>query len=152
MQRRRVHMVIIVALAVLLGALREFLAINLNYQIDAVRYDRSVSYAHSAFQQLVAGRDLRELIRVKWLIALAFSMAMCLLCLALARSLNGDQRHRKAIIAGFLIIGCLALLFHLASAFAPPLQAASIKLLHLLQYPVVLFFVWAGSRLQSKGL
>ncbi len=141
----------IVLAGVLLGAAREFLAINLNYQIDAVRYQRIISYAHSLFQSWVEDWSLQALVRLKWWIALVFAGLMCLLCIGLARLLNGDHRHRTAIVIAFLVTGALALGLHLASGPVPQFGAASIKLLHLMQYPVVLFFVWAASRLEKRA-
>lgn len=151
MALRRSGILCIVLVGVALGAAREFLAINLNYQIDAVRHQRIVSYAHSLFQGWVEGWSLQALLRLKWAIALAFAAAMCALCIALARLLNGDHRHRRAVVTVFLLTGLIALVLHLASGPEPRFKAASVKLLHLLQYPVVLFFVWAASRLEKRG-
>lgn len=151
MDLRRIGILGIVMAGIALGAAREFLAINLNYQIDAVRYHRIVSYAHSLFQGRVEGWPLGDLLRLKWGIALVFSGLMCLLCIGLARLLNGDHRHRMAIVIAFLATGALALTLHFASGPVPQFGAASIKLLHLMQYPVVLFFVWAASRLDARA-
>jgi hypothetical protein len=151
MDARHARTLGIAVVGIALGAVREFMAVNLNYQIDAVRYQRVVSYAHSLFQAGVEGWSLAALVRLKWGLALFFSALMCLLCVALARVLNGDHRHRRAIVTAFLITGALALVLHLASIRVPQFAPASIKLLHLMQYPVVLFFVWAASWLEKRA-
>jgi hypothetical protein len=133
------------ALGVLLGALREFLFLNLNYQIDFAAHKRQVSYAHSMFRGWVEGMDLGALLLLKWVLALCFVAAMLLLALALARLLFGDHRYRPAILIAFGAIGGLALVLHLLGGHLPQARPMSVKLLHTLQYPVLLFFIWAAS-------
>jgi hypothetical protein len=134
--------------AVALGALREFLFLNLNYQVDAVARNRPISYAHSMFQAWVHGWDLPALLRLKWALALLFAAAMAVACVLLARVLFGDHRFRRTIIMAYAIAGAVALLLHFLAAAHPAFGNIGVKLLHALQYPVVLFFVWAGAVLQ----
>jgi len=150
MNARRLGIAGILAVAVSLGAVREFLFHNLNYQIDFVRHHREVSYAHSLFRRWTGNMDLDGLILLKWSLALAMVALMLGLCIALARVLFGDHRYRVPLVAGFGATGGLALVLHLLAPMAPPLEGVSIKLLHLLQYPVVLFLVWAASLLPRR--
>ena len=136
--------------AVSLGALREFLFLNLNYQLDAVAHNRVISYAHSMFQAWVEGWDLPALLRLKWILALLFVALMALGAILLARVLWGDQRYRRIILFAFGAVGALALLMNALAALHPAFGAISIKLLHSLQYPVLLFFVWAAAILQRN--
>ena len=136
---------LLLLVAILLGAAREFLFINLNYVIDFVANHREVSYAHSAFRALVNGWSLSSLVLLKWLLALVFIAVMLGLSIAMARVLFGDHRYRKIILIGFIAIGALALVFHLAAAGSPAWEGVSVKLLHALQYPVVLLFIWAAA-------
>ncbi len=148
MMGRRTGIVVIFAVAVLLGALREFLFLNLNYQLDFLANHRRVSYAHSLFRGWVAGMDHGQLLVLKWALALLFVLAMLVLAILLARLLFGDHRYRKAIITGFGAIGGTALLLYLVAPGRTVPGAIAVKLLHTLQYPVVLFFIWAGSLLR----
>lgn len=134
--------------AVALGALREFLFLNLNYQVDAVARNRPISYAHSMFQGWVEGWGLPELLRLKWALALLFAASMALACVLLARLLFGHNRYRRTIVVGYAMAGALALLLHALTSVHPAFGNIGVKLLHALQYPVVLFFVWAGATLQ----
>lgn len=127
-----------------LGALREFLFVNLNYQLDHVERGTEFSYAHSLFQQWTAGWDLGDLTRLKWSLALLFISLMLGLALLLARLLAGDHRYTPGIVLGYLSAGAVALLLHALAPWVPPLEGTSVKVLHMLQYPVVLFFVWAA--------
>lgn len=138
-------MACVLAIAVALGSLREFFFLNLNYQIDAVARRRSVSYAHSMFQGWVDGWDLAALLRLKWLLAALFSAAMAVCCVALARALFGDNRHMRAILLAYSLLGLVALALHALDTWHPAFGTIGVKLLHTLQYPVVLFFVWAGA-------
>ena len=147
--KARLALVIILGAGVLLGALREFVFINLNYQIDFLRNHRLVSYAHSAFRRQVDGWDLGGLMRLKWVLACAFVLVMLGLCVALARLLFGDHRYTRPILIGFAGVGGLALLLHFLTPAVPAFNGVSVKLLHLLQYPVVLFFIWAASALRN---
>ncbi len=149
MTGRRWVMAAILMLAVVLGAMREFLFLNLNYQIAHVRHGSAVSYAHSLFQGWVEGVGLDGLLRLKWILALIMAASMLGLSVLLARVLWGDHRYRLAIIAGFVIIGALALVCHLLVPAVPALHIVSVKLLHALQYPVLLFFLWAASLLRT---
>jgi len=140
----------ILVAAVTLGALREFLVLNLHYQVDAVARNRPISYAHSMFQGWVEGWELPELLRLKWVFAVFFAGAMALACVLLARVLFGDHRHRLTILLAYTMAGALALLLHVLSTVHPAFGNIGVKLLHALQYPVVLFFVWAGAILQRS--
>lgn len=135
---RRLAAGLLVAVGVLLGALREFLFLNLNYQIDHLRRATPYSYAHSLFQGWTAGADLGDLLLLKWALAGAFVAVMLVLAVALARILTGHHGHRTAIVGGTALAAALALLLHLAARALPPLEAVAVKLLHALQYPVLL--------------
>lgn len=150
MTRRHALMLLLMMVAVTLGAVRDFLAINLNYQIDLVQYQREVSYAHSLFQEWTEGWDLTALVRLKWLIAAGMAAAMLGLCIAMARLAFGDHRYRWVLVIGFVTMGGLALGLQRISGACPPLYGVSVKLLHVLQYPVPLFLIWAASLLPGR--
>jgi hypothetical protein len=113
-------------------------------------YKRPVSYAHSLFRGWTDGLDLSALVMLKWVLALLFIGLMLLLSMAVARIVFGDHRYRGALVAGFLLIGAVALALHAFSGSVPALYGVSVKLLHLLQYPVLLFFIWAASLLPAS--
>jgi cell division protein FtsW (lipid II flippase) len=149
MSRRAWGMLVIVVVAVLLGALREFLFINLNYQIDHLEHGRAYSYAHSKFQRLVAGIDLQGLVILKWVWSGAYVLIMLILGILLSRLLFGDHRYAYPIVIGYIIIGILALLFHGISSGADAWYNIGVKLLHALQYPVILIFIWGAAQLAA---
>lgn len=143
MKRRGVLSLLLLATSVALGAVREFLFVNLNYQLDYLNHERDQSYAHSSFQRLVHGLDAGQLATTKWLLAFAFIGATLALTLVLARVRLGDARLDRAAVVTFLSIGGLALALHLASGAVAFLYPISVQLLHALQYPVPLLVVWA---------
>jgi hypothetical protein len=151
MTRRRLVIGSILLCAVILGALREFLFLNLNYQIDFVAHDRAFSYAHSAFQEVVGGWSLRALVLLKWIAAMVCIASLLALSVGLSRQLFGDHRYRAILVVGFVAIASLALVLHLLGNTLPAAEAVSVKLLHLLQYPVVLFFLWAAAALRHRN-
>ena len=151
MRFRRSAILGLLLVGVLLGAVREFLFLNLNYQIDFVAHGRAFSYAHSLFRSWVAGFDLQALLVLKWSLALAFSGAMLGLAIVLAKLLTGDHRYARALVLGYVFFGLLALLLHGMAGSVPALEAVSVKVLHSLQYPVVLFLLWAASMLQRRS-
>lgn len=130
-----------------LGALREFLFLNLNYQIDHVARHTPFSYAHSLFRARVQGWSLSQLTWLKWGLAVLFIALMLGLSLLLARTLFRDRRLDRHILLGFAGIGGSALLLHVMAHWLPRAEAVSVKLLHLIQYPVLLVFLWAASLL-----
>ena len=142
---------LLLLVATLLRAAREFLFINLNYMIDLEANHREVSYAHSAFRALVDGWSLSSLIMLKWGLAVLFIALMLALSIAMSRVLFGDHRYRRTIMFGFVAFGGLALLLHAAGANSPAWEGVSVKLLHALQYPVVLLFIWAAALLKPKN-
>lgn len=151
MTPRRAAITLIICIAVAIGAGREFLFLNLNYSIDHLANHRPVSYAHSLFQAAVGGYDLRTLLILKWCLALLFISVMFVLSLLMARLLFGDHRYRMTILLGFLVVGSLALLLNTGAERYPAMGNISVKLLHLLQYPVILFFLWAAALLQRRA-
>jgi hypothetical protein len=150
MTRRQVLMLLLMAVAVALGAARDFLTVNLNYQIAFVEHQQAVSYAHSLFRGWTSGWDLADLLRLKWLIAGAMVGAMLGLCIAMAHLVFGDHRYRRALIIGFAVVAVLALVLERLSVAHPPFYGVSVKLLHVLQYPVPLFLIWAASLLPGR--
>jgi hypothetical protein len=149
---KRLALGAILAVSVVLGSLREFLFINLNYEIDRVAHHREVAYAHSRFRAWVQGWDLSGLVRLKWGMSLAFIVAMLLLCIALMRLVQGSFRSAPILGLGFAAVGTVALLFHGLSGLMPAFEVVAVKLLHMLQYPVVLIFLWAAEMLRRRRL
>lgn len=151
MMRRRTLLALLMLAAVALGAAREFLFLNLNYQIDAVANHRAVSYAHSLFRSWTAGLALDALLRLKWALAVLFIASTLALSITFARIAFGDHRYRTTLVWGFVLVGALALVMHLLATAVPPLYGVSVKLLHVIQYPVVLFVIWAAAMLPGQA-
>ncbi len=149
MSRRAVGMVVILVVAIVLGALRDWLFTNLNYQIDFLQNNRAFSYAHSRFQAFASAMDLGTLWTLKWALSSLYILVMLTLGIALSRMLFGDHRYALALVVGFGVVGVLALLFHGISSGADAWYNISVKLLHALQYPVVLIFIWGGAQLAA---
>ncbi|MBP6390366.1 MAG: hypothetical protein KA352_05710 [Flavobacteriales bacterium] len=130
---RRGGIALLVAVAVVLGALREFLFVNLNYQLDHVARGTPFSYAHSLFQGWTQGLGVAGLTALKWAAAFFFVLLMTGLSVLAARLLFGDHRYLRLIAVAVGCTALLALLLHVLS-----LEMAAVKLLHALQYPVML--------------
>lgn len=143
MNRRDTLSALLLAASVALGAFREFLFVNLNYQIDFLLHRRAASYAHSLFQLWVSGWEANTLIRAKWLLSLAFIAATLLLTVCLARLRFGDHRLLRITVSAFLVVSGLAMLLHAVSPRLPFAYPIAVQLLHALQYPVPLLLVWA---------
>jgi hypothetical protein len=148
--QRRLLLLLLLAIAVVLGGAREFLFLNLNYQLDSVAHQRTISYAHSVFRTWTHGMDLGSLVRLKWILALAFIALMMVLSILWSRIVFGDHRYSHVVVLGFLITAAIALLLQTISSAIPPLYGVSVKLLHLLQYPVVLVVIWAAALLPGR--
>ena len=123
----------LVALAVGSGALREFLFVNLNYQLDHVARGTPFSYAHSLLQGWTQGIGTTGLTALKWAASFFFILLMTGLSVVAARLLFGDHRYLRLIAVAVCCVALLALLLHALS-----LEMAAVKLLHALQYPVIL--------------
>ncbi|MBK8338968.1 MAG: hypothetical protein IPK99_02665 [Flavobacteriales bacterium] len=113
--------------------MREFLFVNLNYQLDHVARNTPFSYAHSRFQGWTQGIGLGGLTALKWSAAFFFILLMTSLSVIAARLLFGDHRYLRVIAFAVGAVALLALLLHSLS-----LELAAVKLLHALQYPVIL--------------
>lgn len=150
MNRRTAWSLAILVAAMTAGALREFLFINLNYQIDFVGHERAFSYAHSAFRAWVDGWDLNGLLALKWGFSFLFIAINLLLAVSLARVRLGDHRYRSVLLVGFLIAGTITLTAHLAAPYVPGSGTLSVKLLHAMQYPVLLLLLWAATWLTER--
>ena len=127
----------ILVFGILLGAIRDSLFINLNYQIDHVRRATVLSYAHSRFQTQVAGWDLSDLVLLKWVLAGCFVLCMWGLCLLLLRNATRSAGLAKSVSLIFAVIALSALLLHALSRWMP-VEEASVNLLHAIQYPALL--------------
>lgn len=145
--KRKLAIVALLGGAIALGALREFLFLNLNYQLDHVQRATEFSYAHSIFQGWTQHWSLSGLITFKWSLAVGFIVIMTCLGVLLARLLFGHMGYaRPMAIAVVTVAGC-ALLLNSLAGWLPPLADVSVKLLHMLQYPVVMLVLLAGKAL-----
>ena len=141
MNTRRLLIALVLGVGLALGALREFLFINLNYQLDFVRHGRAVSYAHSLFRRWVAGWELTELTVLKWVLAGGYVAVMGALCVALAHLLWGDHRYRRLLVLGYATLAMVALGLQALSTLMVGAGDVAVQLLHALQYPLVLFLL-----------
>ena len=96
MKQRWVGVSLLLMAAIALGSLREFLFVNVNYQIDHVNRATPFSYAHSAFQSRVAGWGTQALVALKWSMAVAFILLMWALCLLLLHRHRPTPKPRRA--------------------------------------------------------
>ncbi|MEO8590087.1 MAG: hypothetical protein ABI432_11995 [Flavobacteriales bacterium] len=145
MRKRTVLGSVIIIAAVALGAVRDFLFVNLNYQIDAVEHRSPISYAHSLFRAAVAGLDLNALNVMKWGLAMLYILLMLTAGIALSRVLFGDHRYRRPLVIGTAAIALISLALHRLAVWNPALEGVSIALSHAIQYPVPLLFICAAS-------
>ncbi|MEO8733823.1 MAG: hypothetical protein ABI373_05795, partial [Flavobacteriales bacterium] len=99
----RAEALLLLLVGVVLGACREFLFINLNYQIDHVARHTRFSYAQSLFQGWTRGMDLGALLTLKWFMALCFMLAMAILSVLMSRVLFDTWRHTRPLVLGFVI-------------------------------------------------
>lgn len=150
--QRKPAILAVFLVAIVLGAVREFFFVNLNYAIDHLANHRAYSYAHSAFTKAVVGWTLPELSRLKWVAALLFVAIQLILAILLARVLFGDHRLRRPLLWGTLAVGSFALLLNLASSLHPAFGLVSVKLLHALQYPVALILLLVASSMRSTSV
>lgn len=148
---RRLEAGVVLVAGIAFGAWREFAFINLNYQIDHLARHTRFSYAHSLVQGWTNGWDLATLLHVKWGLALFSMLVVALLCILLARILFGSWCHRNMILAGFAAFAAFSLLMHFLSPWAPPLELVSVRISHMLQYPVPLVFVLIGALAKSDA-
>lgn len=135
----------IVLVAIATGALHDFLAVNLNYQLHHVEHHSAFSFAHSKFQAWVHGWGAPELRWLKWSLAAAFIAINLVLSIGLARVRFGDHRYSTPLIFGFAVVAVCALIAQVLASHVGGLGTLSVKLLHALQYPVVLLLIWAAS-------
>lgn len=148
---RRLAIAGLLMVAVLLGALREFLFLNLNYQLDHLVRHTDVSYAHSLFQGWVAGWSVGALEMLKWTLTGGFILVMTGASILLSRLLFGDHRYRRTIL---LVVGTLALvafLLHAFSAGSEGCRSVAVQMIHALQYPVPLLILLLASRLPGTA-
>lgn len=150
MNRRTLFTVTIVLAALAVAVFRDFLFVNLNYQLDFAEHARPASYAHSRFQAWVSGWEASSLHLLKWSLAVAFIGINLAFSIAMSRVRFGDHRYRVAITVGSLLVGFAALSAHFLARYIVGFEMLSIKLLHTLQYPVVLLLIWAASWLPRR--
>lgn len=124
-----------------LGASREFVFINLNYQIDHLAYHTRFSYAHSMVQRWTAGWGLDTLLAMKWVLAMAFMAVMALLCVVMARILFSTWWHARWIVPGFVAFALFSLGMQYLARWLEPAGEVALHIAHMLQYPVPLAFL-----------
>ena len=135
----------IVALAAALATVRDFLFVNLNSELHFRQHRKALNYAHSQFKAWAQAWSTTELCSLKWVLAFCFIGFNLLLAIALARVRFGDHRYRMAVILGFVLLGAAAFSAQLVSPYLTGFGTLATKLLHALQYPVLLLVIWAAS-------
>lgn len=147
---RRAEAALVLLAGVVFGACREFAFVNINYQIDHRANATPFSYAHSLVQGWTAGWELRTLVAVKWSLALLSMAVMAGLCILLIRVLFGTWKHARPVLLAFAAFALLSLLMHFLAGWAPPFELVSVRLSHMLQYPVPLLFVLMAATLPKQ--
>lgn len=145
--KRKLLIGAVLLVAVVLAERREFLFINLNYQIDHVSRGTPRSFAHSTFRSFVEGWSLGALENSKWALSLLYIAVNAWLAIAMARLLHGHGRYTLPIL---VIVGsvCLAAFgFHALGTRVPGGAEIGVKLLHMVQYPVMLLVLLASAGL-----
>ena len=145
MKRRDLGSALLLAIAVAVGAARELRFVNLNYHLYIQEHVRDRNYAHSLVQAWTVGCDAGGVRLAKWSLAILCILLMLGLTVFLARIRFSDHRYRRPLVLGFAFIASLALACHGLGHAWPALGPISIKLLHALQYPVPMLFVWVLS-------
>lgn len=135
---------LLIGAAIAIGAFRDFIFVNLNYHLDFLEHARRVSYAHSLFQAWAGEVDARGLRALKWVFAILFILCNLALATMLSRVRFGDHRYRVPIMIGFGIVALIAGLSNALGAWVPVFSVLGVKLLHMLQYPVILILLWAA--------
>jgi len=133
----------LVVLGISLGALREFIFINLNYWIDHLARLTEFCYAHSFFNFL-EGSSLVNLKTTKWAMAVFFIVLMFSFTSAFLKLLFRDRPVLKWAILSFGTTILISLIFFGLHAFLGPEQvmlSIAVKALHAVQYPFLLFFL-----------
>ncbi len=148
---RRLETALVLVAAVAFGSWREFAFINLNYQIDHVGNHTRFSYAHSLVQGWTRGMDLHDLLVLKWSLAFVSMAVMAAMTVVLVRIQFGTWRHARAILLGFLGFALLSLALHFLSRWAPPFELVSVRVSHMLQYPVPLLFVLTAALVPARA-
>ena len=144
MRRSTALAMLLIGAAIAIGAFRDFVFVNLNYHLDFLEHARRISYAHSLFRTWVGEIDAHGLRLLKWLFALCFILCNLALAIGLSRVRFGDHRYRAPIAIGFGLVALIAGVSNVLGAWLPIFSVLGVKLLHLLQYPVVLLLIWAA--------
>jgi hypothetical protein len=142
MSRRIAWSALLLLIGIALGGLREFLFVNLNYQLDHLQRGTPYSYAHSAFQQWSAGCTATELAAIKWGLSAGFVLVNLTLTMVMGRVRFGARWPWRMAAALFLAVaGMAGALFALSKAH-PWLYPAAVQLAHAVQYPLPMALLW----------
>ncbi len=145
--KRNIQLAGLLIAGFLLGHAREFLAYNVNYQIDHVSRNTPFSYAHSKFQAVFGSLNITQLTGLKWFIAGVVVLGMLSLTVILGRVLFNGGKYTKMLVAGYSLTAFTALLLHLLTNYNEGFKMAGVQLLHALQYPVLMFVLILASPL-----
>lgn len=142
---RRLEVALVFLAGILYGSWREFMFVNLNYQIDHVARHTEFSYAHSMVRGWIGDWGLPALLALKWSLAFLSMAVIALLCIVLVRILHGGWGHARWMALGFAGFAVLSLGLHLLARWVPALEMVAVGLSHMLQYPVPLVFILVAS-------
>jgi len=145
MNRRTVLSISLLAAGAVVGIAREFLFVNLNYQIDHLARASAFSYAHSAFQSWMHGVDHPGLVAIKWMLSAVFVLVNLALSAAMCRIRFANARLARLVAMLYMVLAFLAIALHFLSTGSGWLQAASVQLAHVIQYPIPMLILWAVS-------
>lgn len=101
-------LVLLVGAMVALGFVRDFIFVNLNYQLSFVYYEKERSFTHSFFDFL-NNYSYSQLYYSKWWLTGIFALLNILLCLVLVYLLFKSKRKVK--VAGLILSGLVVLAF-----------------------------------------
>lgn len=145
MSRRTAFSLLLLAIGFALGALREFLFVNVNYQLDHLLRGTPYSFAHSAFQRWAHDWETSSLETLKWSLTAAFMLANLLLTVAMCRLRFGPGGPVRVVVGLFVAVALLSVSLFLFADAAPWIYPVALQLAHALQYPVPMLILWVLS-------
>lgn len=152
-KRNRIIIILLfVAWVVFLGFLREYLFVNINYNIEFLSGNRVYNYADSAFQ-FMSEYSISTLYTLKWVGTLLFFLLYWLSGILFIKILYNQKKFMLIYTIIYLAIFTFAGLAYAGGLiFSEPGEGYSLarKIMGWGQSPIPLMFLWGGIHLERR--
>jgi len=144
---------LVVVLLIVVGFLRDFIFVNLNYQASLAYYHQDNDYKLSSLISFIETWSYKRLYISKWILTMLFTILYGAITYFCVYFFFREKKYNKISIGIYIVIISISFLIYLFGYFTNNYQKAysvSRQLMGLLQSPIIIMLLLPALYLNNK--